>query len=82
MATREAYENLVEATKSFNERTFEIADYLNQATNVAVNEIQDDTAEALRLKITQVMAKMKQVYDSGCILQKKLEETLSHFDEL
>ena len=81
--TIEAYERVIDATRTFKKRNLEIASELLKCSNAAVSAMNGDTtSEELQAFISGVVAKMGQIDEKAESLKKALESTRDSLMEI
>lgn len=81
--TIDAYERVIDATRTFQRRNLEIASELLKCSNVAVAAMNEDTTSVeLRAFISGVVAKMNQIDEKAEVLKKDLENTRDSLMEI
>ena len=81
--TIDAYERVIDATRTFQRRNLEIASELLKCSNVAVAAMNGDTTSVeLRTFISGVVAKMNQIDEKAETLKKDLENTRDSLMEI
>ncbi len=81
--TIDAYDRVIDATRTFQKRNLEIASELLKCSNVAVAAMNEDTTSVeLRAFISSVVAKMNQIDEKAETLKRDLENTRDSLMEI